>query len=361
MAGGLLLGGMLVALMTLSGRLSGHGIFMTATGLFVVGALLGALHGAVLGIVGRPAGMDRREALGALARAALYAVPGATVAWLLTVWVAMSAVAAYLDRIGPKALVGAAWIGGLILLAVAAVQGARALRNAYARWPQRRLGTVVVAGSFAALLVVFLADRPVLWLLRLRVTEVGAVLLAAAVTIWIVGPMVTVALRLVRELPGQPRATARPRPVGLATDLGLGLVAGLLVGLLAVPFAGPAATLVPGAAGGMVVALAQAVLDEVLLRLVLLTGLAWAVLRWHRVHAQEAAVVAVAGVAIAQVLLYLPGVLATGFPTAIGAVAFTAAVVLLPALVFGAVYWTRGLTAALVADATAAMALLLLV
>jgi hypothetical protein len=42
MAGGVLLGGILVALMTLSGQLSGHGLFMTSTGLFVVGAAIGA-------------------------------------------------------------------------------------------------------------------------------------------------------------------------------------------------------------------------------------------------------------------------------------------------------------------------------
>jgi hypothetical protein len=94
---------------------------------------------------------------------------------------------------------------------------------------------------------------------------------------------------------------------------------------------------------------------------VLLTGVAWLVLRWHRIHAEEAAVLAVAAVAMVQVLLYLPGVVAAGFPTALAAVTFTGAVVLLPALAFGAVYWTRGFTAAVVADATAALALLILI
>lgn len=361
MAGGLLLGGVLVALMTLSGRLSGHGIFMTATGLFVIGALIGAAHGAALGLLGRPAGVPRHEALGALGRAALYAVPGATVAWLLTVWIAMSAVASYLDRVGPLALVTVAWLGGAVVVAMAARFGVGALRNAYARWPARQLGTVLVAASFVALLLVFLADRPTLWLLRLRVTEVGAVLAAATLAIWVVGPLVTVALRLAPELPGRPRLTARVSAGQTAVNLGLGLVVGLLVGLLAVPFAGPVAGVLPGAAGGTVVALAHAVVDEVLLRLVLLTGVAWLVLRWHRIHAEEAAVVAVAAVAVIQVLLYLPGVVAAGFPTALAAVAFTGAVVLLPAVAFGAVYWVRGLTAAVAADATAALALLLLI
>ncbi len=65
--------------------------------------------------------------------------------------------------------------------------------------------------------------------------------------------------------------------------------------------------------------------------------------------------------ALAQVMFYLPGILATGFPTTLAAVAFTGAAILLPALLFGAVYWLRGFTAALVADATAAALLLVLV
>jgi hypothetical protein len=360
MAGGILLGGVLVALMTLTGRLSGHGIFMTSTGLFVIGALLGAAHGAALGLLGRPADVERHEALGSLGRAALYAVPGATVAWLLTVWIAMSAVASYLDRPGPLVLVGAAWLGGGLLVAAATTFGVRALGNAYGRWPERQLGTVVVAGAFAALLLVFLADRPSIWLLRLRVTDVGAILSAGMLAIWVVGPLVTLALRLVPQLPGRPRMTVGLPDRHTAVNIGLGLVVGLLVGLLAVPFAGPATGVAAGA-GGTVVAVAHAVVDEVLLRLVLLTGVAWLILRWHRVHSEEAAILAVTAVALIQVLLYLPGVVAAGFPTALAAVSFMGAVVLVPALVFGAVYWKRGLTAAVVADATAALALLLLI
>lgn len=361
MAGGLLLGGVLVAVMTLAGRLSGHGILVTSTGLFVIGALLGALHGSVLGILGRPSDVSRNEALHALGRSALYGVPGAAVAWLATVWIAMSMVAGYLGRLGPKILVGSAWAVGALMVLTAAFHGFRALRYAYARWPERELGTALVAASFASLLMVFLADRPTLWLLRLRVTDVGAVLLAALVAIWVAGPLVTLALRLVKQLPGRARATARVADRTTLADIGVGLLVGVVVGLLAVPFAGPAAGLMAGGVGGSVVAVAQAVVNEVMLRLVLLTGLAWVILRWRRVQAEEAAVLAVTGVAVAQVLLYLPGVVAAGFPSTLAAVTFIGAAILLPALVFGAVFWTRGLTAALVADVTAALALLLFI
>lgn len=358
MLGGLLLGGVLVAWMTVLGRMSGHGIFMTSSGLFVVGALLGLAHGAVLGFFGRPADQTPRDAARAVARGTMYSVLGAAVAWLLTVWVALTSVALYMGRLAPQILVGVAWIGALVVAVWAITVGLRALRNAYARWNDRVLGTALVTGSFAALLIILLADRPEFWLVPLRVTEVGAVLLAGFATLWIVGPIVTLGLRMIRDLPGANRS--RPATVGRGlTDVGLGLVVGAVAGLLAVPFT--PASAVTGTAGGTLVALSQVLVNETFLRLFLLTAVAWLVLRWHGSHQEEAAAFAVITVALAQVILYLPGVVSTGFPTILAAATFTGVAILVPALLFGAVYWTRGFTAALVADATAALALLLII
>lgn len=358
MAGGLLLGGILVAAMTVSGQMSGHGLFMTSSGLFVVGAILGLLHGAVLGFLGRPADQPAGEGIRAVARSTMYAVLGAAVAWLLTVWVALTSVALYMGRLGPQLLVGVAWVGAAAVVAWSLVSGFRALRNAYARWDDRVLGSALVTAAFASLLIIFLADRPELWLLQLRVTEVGAVLLAAFATIWIAGPIVTMGLKLAHELPG----TDRSRPATVARgfgDVGIGLMVGAVAGLLAVPFT--PASAVTGTAGGALVALSQVLVNETLLRLFLLTAVAWLILRWHGSHREEAAVLAVITVAVAQVILYLPGVVSTGFPTVLAAVTFTGVAILIPALLFGAVYWTRGFTAAVVADATAAAALLILI
>lgn len=358
MAGGVLLGGILVALMTLSGQLSGHGLFMTSTGLFVVGAAIGAVHGVTLGFLGRESGVSRRAAAGTIGRALLYAVLGAALAWLITIWVSLTFMAALTGRMGPTILVTVAWLGAMAVLSWAAVSGLRALGNAYSRWPDRVMGSALVAASFAALLVSFLADRPEIWLARLRVTEVGAVLLASFLTIWVVGPVVTLSLRLVRELPGRNRISVTDGRQGIR-DVAFGLVVGLVAGLLALPFT--PASVVAGTAGGFLVAMSQVLLDETILRLFLLSGVAWLILRWHRTHEEETAVIAVAAVAIAQVLFYLPGILATGFPSTLAAVAFTGAAILLPAVLFGAVYWIRGFAAAVVADATAAALLILLV
>jgi len=361
-AGGVLLGGILVAAMTLTGQLSGSGLFFTASGLFVIGAVLGMIHGAVLGFLGRDPATSGRDAASALARSALYAIPAIALGWLATIWIAMTVVAIYMGRSLGLLGVGIAWGAGVALVAAAVVYGWRAIRNAYGRWPERRTGTVVVAMTFAALLVTFLADRPELWGIRFRVTEVGAVLLAAALSIWIAGPAVTMALRLLGRLPAPHPNPTFVRPASTWKDTVTGLLVGLGLGILAVPVAGPSLATATGTMGAVVTSVSEAVVNEVLLRLVLLTSVAWVLLRWQRVRPVEAVTAAVVITALIQVVLYAPGVMALGFPGPLGATAFVLVTVLLPGLAFGTLYWLRGFGTALVADATAvtAMALMLL-
>jgi hypothetical protein len=359
-AGGITLGGLLVALMTLSGRLSGFGLFMTASGLFVVGALIGLVHALVLGYFGRPAGMAPRDALMDMARGTVYTLVAMPFAWIVTMWIALSMPAMYMGRMGALVGVGLGWVAGTAVVAMAVVAGWRMLRNAYARWPERKIGTVLVGATFTSLLVLFLTDRPELWGMSLRVTETGAVLLAAVATLWIAGPVITQALRLIQRLPGR-HAVPTFAPSWRATgDLALGLLAGLALGLIAVPFVIPAGLAGVGAGGMVVAALGQALVDEVLLRLFLVTAVAWLLLRWGRVSAGEAAVTSIAVAALVQVVLYTPGVIGLGFATPLAALAFTVVTVLVPGLVFGMLYWTRGLGAAVTANATALAVLALI-
>jgi hypothetical protein len=363
-AGGIALGGLLVAIMTLSGRLSGFGLFMTASGLFVAGAVIGLVHAVALGYFGRPAGTTPAEAAGDLLRGAVYALVALPFAWIAAMWIALSMPAVYMGRVPALVGVGLGWAAGVAVVATAAVAGWRMLRNAYARWPERRLGTVLVGATFTALLVLFLMERPEIWGLSLRVTETGAVLLAAVATLWLGGPMITLALRLVAKLPARQHVPLGAGAWRVAGDLALGLVVGAALGLIAVPFVIPAA--VPGTAmagtGGMLVAsVGQALVDEVLLRLFLVTGVAWLLLRWGRASAGQAGVIAITAAALVQVVLYAPGVMGLGFTTPLAALAFTTFMVLVPGLVFGVLYWTRGLGAAIVADAAALAVLALLV
>jgi uncharacterized membrane protein len=130
-----------------------------------------------------------------------------------------------------------------------------------------------------------------------------------------------------------------------------------VLGLLALPFFGaPLRVTAPVAATGLmgmlVIAASRALIDEVLLRLFLVSGVAWLMLRWKRVSAGEAAVAAVLAGAAVQLALYLPWVVGIGFPTFATALGFVLLVVIVPALAFGALYWKRGFGAALFAHAT---------
>jgi hypothetical protein len=360
-AGGLLLGGFLLAGMTLAGRLSANALLMTAGLLYVAGAVLGFTHGAVLGFFGRPADMTAKQAIGRIGMAALYAVPAMTVGFLAAGWIAMTVLAIYLGRTLPLVGVGVGWVVGAVLVATAGVYGVKALSNAYARWEDRRLGTLLVAGTFAALLVLFLADRPELWGTRLVVTEVGAVLMAAIGALWIAGPIVTLALFLARrlQLPVL-RLELTPRTY---TSMAIGLAAGVVLGVVALPAhqAAFAAGATAGPAGMVVHAVSRALVDEVLLRLFLVTGVIWMLVRYFATPGPRAAVAAVGIAALVQMALYAPGVSAIGFSTGVAAGGYMALTVLLPAMVFGALYWKRGFATALVAHATALLAVALMI
>jgi hypothetical protein len=359
MAGGIILGGYVVALMTLTGTMSANAVLLTATALFIVGALAGFVHGAVLGAFGQDPDAGERSVGRSVAMGALYAVPGLAVAWLLAAWISMTVVASYVGSSTSYMIVGAGWIGGALVLSVAGVQGWRALSAAYARWPEWRLGTALVAGTFAALLVLFLADRPELWGVHLRVSPVGAVLLAAVAATWIAGPIVTVGLYLLRKIPTSRTLIGSFEVRGMGGDLGVGLATGLIMGLLATPFLSGLSPMADATSTSemLVTAVSAALVDEVLLRLFLTTAVAWLLLQWHRVTRNEALVLSVIIAALVQVLLYTPGALAAGFPSTPTAMGWMGAAVLLPSLAFGALYWTRGFRTAFVAHSAALMVL----
>ena len=362
-AGGVALGGFVVGIMTLAGKLSGNGLLVTSMALFIVGAALGFMHGAVLGIMGRPAGMSWRRATASLGLAALYSIPALAVAFLIAGWIAMTAIAIYTGKVLAVTGSAIAWVIGVVIIAAAAVSGWRSLRRAYARWDEHRYGSLIVAATFAALLVTFLAARPVIWGINLQVTEIGAVLLALSLTLWLAGPIVTVALRAIKRigLPGAAFDTPRRALPSVVT----GLVAGAVLGLIAVPFAAAKfgmlnAVIDAGPAGSVVLAFSAALVNEVLLRLFVVTAVAALVLRWHGARREEAAVIAVVVATLLQIALYLPSVLAVGFATTLSAIAFVFVAVALPAVVFGVLFWKRGLLTAVVADATALVAIALL-
>ncbi|HSM36150.1 MAG TPA: hypothetical protein VK837_07130 [Longimicrobiales bacterium] len=195
LAGGLVAGGLLVASVALVGGSSEHGS-MTVTPLFVLGALAGFVHGAVFGYLGRYPHESRLDALRSTTRGLLVAVPAAAVCWGLAIMIALSPAFASSRRWDLLGASGLAWLAGIGVACWAAYEGWRRMRRVFARWPEHRVGTLILLGVLTLLMSRFYAEHPTIWGTDLRVTGVGAFVLALGATIWIALPVVVLTLRL---------------------------------------------------------------------------------------------------------------------------------------------------------------------
>lgn len=363
--GGILFGGFAVGVMTLAGRLSGAGLFLTAGGLFIMGSAFGFVHGAILAYFGRAPETSRPDAVRAIGRSVLYSIPSLAIAWAVAGWMAL----ALLVRQDPGPLpvfgVGVGWLLGLLALWIAVSYGRRGFAQALRRWPDRVAGTLLVAGAFAALSAVLLISRPELWWGGGAPGFPASIIFAGGITVWLVGPLVTVSLWLGRKLEREPVAGVERTVGGSATGIGIGLVAGAVLGLLIQLAYGsygvlPLALFGGGTGEALAVAAGQGLLDEILLRLFAVTGLVWLLGRDRDAVGTGTVSAAVAGAALLHVALYLPSLLEIGFPSAASAVGYAAVALFVPSLVYGALFWRRGLLTAVAAHAsTVAVAALL--
>lgn len=363
LGGGLICGGVMIAVMTLTGRLSAHALLLTSTGLYLLGVALGLLHAIPLGLLGRDEGVDLRVAIRQQRRALLYTVAALGFGWPVAGWVAMSIVARDAGRFGPWALTVVGWILGLATLFWCGIACGRALAAAYARWPERRVGSALVLVSLVALMILLVGERPMLFGSRLRLTHVGGALVALLLTFWVIGPMVTYVLRALHRIPeiepdfGFGRGRSRIRDNVLAAVL-----SGLLLTLLVMPFHLSTArlSLIDAASGGwrnVGFALSRATIDEVLLRVVLSGLITVLVLRWHLARNWYGVALAVALMALLQTAIYLPGMMGLGLPSGGMLAAYALFGALVPGLVLGSLYWSRGLGTALLANAVSLLAL----
>lgn len=355
--GGLVFGGPVVWALVETEQLPAANLLRTGTNFFLLGTILGLIHGIPLGIFGRDPDVSVREAISAQARGVLYALPALALAWSAAGWLATSAGGNRADAgVATLVLNAVAWLTALATVVYTQSLKIRAMRAAYGRWPERRLGTFLVVATFVALAIELMGHRPEIWGTRLRIDPFTGLVISAVLALWIVGPSVTLALRFFR---------GRALKFGFATErhrarvnILTGLVAGLALALLALPFHLspyhlPTVVNGHGFALGAVDALSKAMFDEILLRVVLSTALFALALRWHLRGASTAMAVAVVGAAVLQTLLYLPGIFDLGFRDEIATLAYTAGGVLLPALVFGTLFWRRGFATALLANASA--------
>ena len=194
MAGGMTLGGVFLASLTISGAMSSSGIFDIMLVACGVGMLLGLVHGAILAVLGRPADMASREALRTVGKGLIWLPPAAIVTVAASTWVSLSAVALQGGRMFAATAMVMGWIVAAAIFASTLVDGLTALRNAYERWPEHRIGSVLLVLIFILLTGRFLVTPPVLWGVDLALSRMGAFVLAVAGTVWVAAPILIVLL-----------------------------------------------------------------------------------------------------------------------------------------------------------------------
>jgi hypothetical protein len=193
---GAVAGGLLVTGLLLAGRVRPESILILTAILAAGGGALGLLHGTILGYLGRPAEPEARTTLGDIALASLLGIGAYALGVALALWLTLVAVMARAGSPVAWAILALATAGCLALLVWASFLGWHVMENAYARWPEHRLGSWLVGGTFVTIAALFLALRPAVPVLQVRLSAGAFLVVAALATLWIAAPVVFVALRL---------------------------------------------------------------------------------------------------------------------------------------------------------------------
>ena len=369
LATGMLMGGAAVVAMIATNRMSGHLLLLGSALLFAVGALVGLVHGVILGVAGRPEGTTPRQALGAMVHGLFYYPFGLLLSWAVAGWVAAMPLALIGHHILGAAISALAWVAMAATVYFAGSTGLHALALAYRRWPDRLPGTIMVGATLAALLVAFAIQPPTVWFTDVRLTYPGAVVLALGATFWFYGPIITIGLSVLRKaLPLFPAGRVFDRVhawKGFLTRAGIAIGVGVLIAALAAPFHKGALGIPTdverlGLFPAMGLALANAVTDELFLRLFVFTAALAVAVRFLSRDRNWAVWVAIGVATIADLLLHWPDMVALGLPGASTVVAYALARMAIPAVLFGYLYWRRGLGTAVAAHAAAGAAVGLL-
>lgn len=194
MAGGIA-AGVLIAALVFTSRLHSMGLIPVTAIVALTGSMLGSVHGAVLGHLGR-AEPNARLSLRHWALVLALACSGAAFAVPFAIWLAVGAMAAASgESSGTVGLLIAIPLT-LMIFAWATMNGWDAFEVAYSRWPQKRLGTLLVAGAFAVLSAFMLLLRGAIPGTEIRLSPAAALMLVAIAVLWIVSPAVIVALSI---------------------------------------------------------------------------------------------------------------------------------------------------------------------
>jgi hypothetical protein len=200
LAGGIMVGGGLVLVMQTLGMVDPLRAGSLADFLFFFGIALGAVHGGILGMVGRPRDRSLAWAVRSEAIGLGLAIPAAAAAFWVNHVIAETPAVQALGGTGAIAGTGIIWGVGAAIGLMAAVEGYHALRNAYERWPDWKVGTGLLVLLVCVLGVGFLRAEPALWGTDINVSGPGALVLALGATLWLGAPAIVVALQVAHRL-----------------------------------------------------------------------------------------------------------------------------------------------------------------
>lgn len=191
LSGGILFG-MLGTLLTLTRQLPGYNFFITLSGMFLFGSLVGLLHGMVLGIFSKERGTSFAESIKQAAIGLLYSLLAVPVGFLVTLWIGFALYYQLDPTIGRLlgALIGA-WIG-LAIFVWTAWETWRAIRIIVGAWPDFTLVAGIVGTVFLVLIWFFNSYYP--FVFEDRYTLRQAIFIAGGVSVLVVGPLTTLAV-----------------------------------------------------------------------------------------------------------------------------------------------------------------------
>jgi len=162
-----------------------------ALALFLLGTLLGLLHGSVLAYVGRSDFCSTRRTRQQLLRAFVASVPLGLVALVVASWLSLTSVAL---QSGPRLLWALAllgWLASAGMWGYAAYESTGACRIAFARWAGGAIGLAVAGLAFVLVFLLSLVytsgEGP-----PLEVDLVAAWFVSFLATVWIVIPFLTI-------------------------------------------------------------------------------------------------------------------------------------------------------------------------
>ena len=190
MSGGILFG-MIGTILTLTQQLPGFDFFVTLSSVFVFGAVVGMLHGMVLGVFSKPKDTSFIDSFKQVGLGLLYSLLAVPVAFLVTLWIGF----AFYYQLDPSfgrllgAIIGG-WIG-LAVLVWTAWETWRAIRIIVAAWSDFVVVSGIVAVVFLVLVWFFESFAPYVFEQDYNLRQ--AIFVAGGISVLVIGPLATLA------------------------------------------------------------------------------------------------------------------------------------------------------------------------